>query len=94
MKQKIFMLLLMTTMAFGAFAQAPQGNGDNRSSRRFNPERMAKQMANELKLDDTPEKAYPSATKVNPTQPDRTRKAASRLGMPPLLCMTLEKARA
>ena len=52
MKQKFFMLLLMTTMAFGAFAQAPQGNGDNRSSRRFNPERMAKQMANELKLDD------------------------------------------
>ena len=52
MKQKIFMLLLMATMTFGAFAQAPQGDGNNRSSRRFNPERMAKQMVNELKLDD------------------------------------------
>ncbi len=52
MKQKIFVLLIAMMTACGTFAQAPSNDGDNRSSRRFNPERMAKQMANELKLDD------------------------------------------
>lgn len=52
MKQKIFMLLMVALTACGTYAQAPQNDGGNRSSRRFNPERMAKQMVNELKLDD------------------------------------------